>query len=263
MKNKKIISLTLIFALAFTFVPMLGMSTFAQTDKNELQNPGTPMFTSDSLTRNNLYASVQGETNAAAAYRAFADKAEKEGYFAVANLFRATADAETKHADDEWAILQSMGETERPTAEKPTVGSTEQNLQTAFDGETYEYTVMYPGFLETAQKEKNTEAARIFRLAMKAEEVHANNYKDVLNKIQDTDYLNEKYGEVYRCVVCGEVVTELPSKCPICGALGDTFVTYTANEKNPLSNTSIAFIVTIAIIAVIAVIMVLIKKRNK
>ncbi|MDR0797292.1 MAG: hypothetical protein LBE70_01015 [Nitrososphaerota archaeon] len=265
MKNKKIISIALIFALMFTFASMLGMSTFAQTDENETQGIETPILISyQYLTGANLYASVQGETNAAAAYRAFADKAETEGYLAVANLFRATADAEAKHADDEWAILQSMGETERPTAETPTVGSTAQNLQTAFEGETYEYTVMYLGFLETATKEENAEAARIFRWAMKAEEVHAGNYKDVLNNLQDADYLNEKYGEVYRCVTCGEVDTERPSTCPVCGAVGKTFVEYNIKEKTPFADKGIiALIAAIVIIAIVAITFVLIKKRSK
>jgi rubrerythrin len=219
--------------------------------------------TNEAKTYDNLYASVQGETNAAAAYRAFADKAEEEGYLAVANLFRATSDAEAKHADDEWTVLQGMGATERPTATTPTVGSTAQNLQAAFDGETYEYTVMYPEFLETAQKEGNTDAERIFRRAMNAEKVHANNYQDVLANLQDTDYLNEKYSEVYRCVICGEVVAELPDKCPICGALGDTFVTYTAN-KNTLSNSIlIALIAAILIIIFVAAAIFLIKKKHK
>jgi len=179
-------------------------------------------------TYDNLYASVQGETNAAAAYRAFAAQAQAEGYPAIANLFSATADAEAKHADDEWAILQSMGASERPLAATPTVGTTAQNLQTAFDGETYEYTVMYPGFVKVAQIEGLTEAARIFNLALRAEEVHAGNYADVLALLQAGDIadLNVKYDDIYRCPVCGEVVTERPGFCPICGAAGDTFISY-------------------------------------
>jgi rubrerythrin len=155
-----------------------------------------------------------------------------------------------------------MGATDRPTATTPTVESTRQNLQTAIAGETYEYTVMYPKFLETAQKEENTDAARIFRLAMKAEEVHANNYKDVLANLQDTNYLNEKYNEVYRCVICGEVVVELPDKCPICGALNNTFETYTTN-KSFLNTITIALIATIAIIIIVIAALLLTKKRKK
>ena len=151
-------------------------------------------------TYDNLYASVQGEVNAAAAYRAFADKADAEGYPVIARLFRATADAEAKHADDEWAILQGMGATVRPTAETPVVGTTAQNLQNSFDGETYEYTVMYPGYRATAQTESQSAAATIFYRAMKAEEVHAGNFADVKTMLQGSNIsgINTKYATLYR-----------------------------------------------------------------
>ena len=178
----------------------------------------------------NLYDSVQGETNANAAYLAFAAKADEEGYPAIARLFRATADAEFKHANDEWTILENMGAIERPTAALPTVSTTAVNLQAAFDGETYEYTTMYALFLETAQDEGMTggafNAARIFTLAGKAEQVHAGNFKDVLDNFDDQDYINNKYKVVYRCLVCGEVVTERPTNCPICYAAGSSFIAY-------------------------------------
>ncbi|MDR0493125.1 MAG: hypothetical protein LBH74_05770 [Nitrososphaerota archaeon] len=189
-----------------------------------------------SATYDNLYASVQGETNAAAAYRAFAERAVADGYPVIARLFGATADAEAKHADDEWAVLQTMGATVRPTAAVPVVGDTRANLLAAFDGETYEYTVMYPGFLATAQAEGNSDAARIFRLAMRAEEVHAGNYLDVFVNFADVSYVDATYGTVYRCVVCGEVVTVLPARCPICGNPSDNFVIYGADEKITLTD---------------------------
>jgi rubrerythrin len=174
----------------------------------------------------NLYAAVQGETNAAAAYRAFAARAQAIGYPVISRLFLATADAEAKHADDEWAILQAMGATVRPVAGTPTVGTTAQNLQASFDGETYEYTIMYREFLAEAQADEMTDAARIFGYAKQAEQVHAGNYYDALNHLADDDYLNKNYGVVYRCVTCGEVVKERPANCPICNAAGSTFVMY-------------------------------------
>jgi len=198
----------------------------------------------------NLYASVQGETNAAAAYYAFADKAEEDGYSVIARLFKATADAEAKHADDLWDIYVALGGTEtRPTAAPPAIGTTAQNLQTAKDGETYEYTVMYPGFYATAIAEKFDadpyNAARIFNLAKQAEEIHATNFKNVLDNLSNTSYLNDTYGTVYRCFICGEVVAALPAtSCPICNASKSTFVSYapksevvTPPTSSPTNNT--------------------------
>ncbi|MDR0373311.1 MAG: hypothetical protein LBI79_07145 [Nitrososphaerota archaeon] len=237
MKNKKIISIILVLALVLTLVPVFNITVYAQISGTEIvpisEIEIVPI--SETATYSNLYASVQGETNAAAAYRAFADQAAVEGYMAVSRLFVATADAEAKHADDEWAILQRMGATQRPVAAVPTVGTTRANLLAAFGGETYEYTVMYPAFLAAAQAEGNADAARIFRLAMRAEEVHAGNFVDVLVNLENASYIDATYGVVYRCVVCGEVVTVLPTRCPICGASGDTFVIYSADEKITLT----------------------------
>jgi rubrerythrin len=206
--------------------PVCGEVVTERPDRCPICNAAGTSFAIYNGTYSNLYASVQGETNASAAYTAFAAKADEEGYPVIAQLFIATADAEAKHAADEWAILQSMGATERPVAAVPTVGTTAENLQAAFDGETYEYTVMYPDFKATADAEGMTDASRIFNLAMKAEQVHAGNYDDVLKNLDDEDYINSEYEVVYRCPVCGEVVTERPDRCPICNAAGTSLIMY-------------------------------------
>jgi X-Pro dipeptidyl-peptidase len=178
----------------------------------------------------NLFAAVQGETNAAAFYRASAAKALADGYPVIAQLFTATADAEAKHADDEWAILLSLGATagERPVAAAPVVGATAENLLEAFNGETYEYTVMYPEFIAAAQAEGFAAAERIFKLACDAEAVHAINYNDVRTLLlaDNVAGINAKYAAVYRCPVCGEVEITRPVNCPICNVAGTSFVAY-------------------------------------
>ena len=182
-----------------------------------------------SQTYNNLIDAILGETYASMKYRAFADRALEEGYPTIANLFMATANAEEKHADDQWLLLEAMGATERPVVTStPTVGTTAENLQVAIDGETYEYSVMYPEFLQVAQEEGFTDAARIFRWAMRAEEVHAITFTSVLNNIADAEYL-ANYAVVYRCYLCGEVVTERPESCGICRLSGDEYIEYNIN----------------------------------
>ncbi len=49
-------------------------------------------------TEKNLQEAFAGESQANRKYLAFADKADKDGYPAVAKLFRAAAAAETVHA---------------------------------------------------------------------------------------------------------------------------------------------------------------------
>jgi hypothetical protein len=98
---------------------------------------------------------------------------------------------------------------------------------------------MYPDFLAAAQAEVQEAAARIFRFAMRAEEVHAGNYKDIYDNFDNMGYVNAKYAVVYRCIRCGEVVTELPVNCPICGLAGSSFVRYgSGGTVNPATGTS-------------------------
>ncbi|SHE85346.1 rubrerythrin family protein [Desulforamulus putei] len=157
-------------------------------------------------TENNLKAAFAGESQANRKYLAFAAKADQEGYPAVAKLFRAAAEAEAIHALSE---LKALG----------AIKSTAENLQAAIDGETYEFTHMYPGFIQSAETECNEQAKRAFHFANEAEKVHAELYKkalEALEKKEDIDY--------YLCPVCGYIHERTaPDKCPICGAKGSAF----------------------------------------
>lgn len=153
-----------------------------------------------------LKESFAGESQANRKYLAFAKQADDEGYPGVAKLFRAASEAEAIHALKE---LQAMGG----------IKTTAENLQAAIDGETYEFTQMYPGFIQTAETEGNSQAKRVFNLANEAEKVHAELYKkalDALDSKADTDY--------YVCTVCGFIhENSAPEKCPICGAAPKAF----------------------------------------
>ncbi|HEY5533165.1 MAG TPA: rubrerythrin family protein [Candidatus Anoxymicrobiaceae bacterium] len=152
-------------------------------------------------TADNLKDAFAGESQANRKYLAFAKKADDEGYAQVARLFRAAADAETVHAH---AHLRVMGG----------IGETKANLQEAIGGETHEFTVMYPDFINVAQKEGNSAAGMSFKNANAVEEIHAGLYQEALDKLGDN-----KDTVYYVCQVCGNTVEgEAPDKCPICGA---------------------------------------------
>jgi len=180
---------------------------------------------SDTETLVNLMYAVNGETQANAKYLVFADVAESEGFKEIAVIIRAISSAELQHADDEFSIAQGYGAVSKPQPEPVTHGDTRQNLLTAIEGETEEYTVMYPEFLEIAEKESMHDAVRLFTYAMKAEEVHAGIYKDLLESIEQID--SEKYANIYRCPVCGNIeLTSRPTTCSICGIDGKHFIEY-------------------------------------
>jgi rubrerythrin len=148
----------------------------------------------------NAYA---GESQANRKYAVFSEKAAAEGFPVVAKLFRAASEAEAVHAKRLLFILNA-------------VGSTEENLKKAVEGENYEFTTMYPSFVEEAKRERKNEAAIVFTHAMKAEEVHANLYLQALEAVRDGRDIDVE--KVYFCPVCGNIeLGAPPEKCPICG----------------------------------------------
>ena len=167
-----------------------------------------------SKTMENLAAGFAGESQANRKYLAFADQAEKEGYSGIAKMFRAIAAAETLHAH---AHLRTMGG----------IKDTAANLQSALEGETHEFSTMYPAFIADAEAEGQEAAKRSFHLANEAEKVHGGLFKKA---IVDLAALKDKDADWYLCPICGFVQEgSAPDACPICKAKGSVF------KKNPIN----------------------------
>ena len=165
-------------------------------------------------TMKDLAEGFAGESQANRKYLAFATQAEKEGYPGVAKMFRTIAAAETIHAT---AHLRTMGG----------IKDTAANLQSALDGETHEFTTMYPGFIKDAEEENQEAARRSFHLANEAEKVHGGLFKKA---IEDLISLKDKDADWYLCPVCGFVQEgSAPDGCPICKAKGSVFLKNPAN----------------------------------
>jgi rubrerythrin len=155
----------------------------------------------------NLKEAFAGESQANRKYLAFAERAEKEGFAQVAKLFRATAMAETVHAN---AHLRAIGG----------IGTTVENLKEAIAGETHEFTNMYPAMIDTARQEGEKNAERSFTYANKVEEVHAGLYKKALEKLDAPEAV-----DYYVCSVCGYTCEiNPPDECPVCGAKAKAFL---------------------------------------
>jgi rubrerythrin len=159
-------------------------------------------------TQDNLQESFAGESQASQKYLAFAKKAERDGFPNVAKLFRTASAAEQIHAEGH---LKAMD----------IVYSTAENLQAAIDGETHEFTEMYPPMIEQAEAEGH-KAQRMFKYATGAEAVHAKIYKMALEAVQRGEDFTEEF---YLCPVCGYIeLSAPPENCPICGAKGEKFM---------------------------------------
>lgn len=161
-------------------------------------------------TEDNLKEAFSGESQANRRYLAFAKKADEEGFRQIARLFRAAAEAETVHAHSHLRSLKG-------------INSTRENLQEAIEGETYEFKEMYPGMIETAKKEGNTDALRSFSFANRVEQTHANLYQKALEALKAGKDMEEK--KMMVCPVCGHTVEgDAPDECPVCGTPGERFM---------------------------------------
>jgi rubrerythrin len=156
----------------------------------------------------NLKDAFAGESQANRKYLAFAQKADEEGFGQAAKLFRAAASAETIHAHNH---LKVMGG----------INSTKENIREAIEGETHEYTKMYPEMIMKAEKERDSQAAvRSFDLANKVESIHASLYQKALDHLGNNEPV-----DYYVCRICGNTVeNSAPDKCHICSAPGSMFV---------------------------------------
>jgi rubrerythrin len=91
-----------------------------------------------------------------------------------------TSVAETGHAFGHLDFLKEVGD---PATGVP-IGNTEANLKSAIEGETYEYTQMYPGMAKTARDEGFAELAEWFETLAKAERSHANRFQKGLDSLK-------------------------------------------------------------------------------
>ena len=124
-----------------------------------------------SQTMQNLNDAFAGESQAYTKYRYFAKIAREEGNEEIAKHFEHTADQELLHA---WGHLELI-------IKKPT---TEECLQMAIDGETYEFTTMYPEFKETAEFEGDLVFANEANMQIAESKQHAEEFKALLTKAE-------------------------------------------------------------------------------
>jgi rubrerythrin len=157
-----------------------------------------------SSTKDDLQFAFAGESQANRKYLFFAEKAEKDGYRQIAKLFRATADAETVHARNHLKVMQG-------------IKSTKENLLAAKGGENYEFTEMYPKFIQQAEAEGENKARDTFELANEVEQIHHALFETALSKVEKGEAIDER--PIYVCQVCGNTVEGIaPERCPICGS---------------------------------------------
>jgi rubrerythrin len=174
----------------------------------------------------NLLAAYEGEINAHARYKAFAQRADAEGLPRAATLFRAAARAEQIHAGNHARVIRHMGGDARAEIQPFRVSNTLENLRSAFFGEQREIDSLYPAFLEQAQSRFDMTAARSFTWAMESEKSHAKLYSDAVTAFERGEITRWTIAdmELYVCTVCGYTAKTVESdNCPVCNFLWDRF----------------------------------------
>ena len=135
----------------------------------------------DSQTHQNLKDAFAAESQANRRYLYFARVADIEGYPEVGGLFRDASEAETGHAFGHLDFLKKVGD---PATQLP-IGGTKENLKASAEGETYEYTQMYPGMAKTAREEGFSEIAEWFETLAKAERSHAGRFNKAIEALKE------------------------------------------------------------------------------
>ena len=158
-------------------------------------------------TEKNLAYAFAAESKASVRNAVFARKADMEGFPQIARLFRAVSEAESVHAHRYLLLMRGK------------IGSTEENLETAFQNEIKANVEEYPKLIKDASDEGKEGILKAFSHSRDVENRHAELYKKAMN-----DMLADRETTYYVCQVCGYVSEdEAPEKCPTCGAVTGKF----------------------------------------
>jgi rubrerythrin len=173
-----------------------------------------------------LFAAYVGESQARNRYTFFSSIAKKEGYVLISRIFLETADQERIHGLNYYKMLQQFKKEENfddfniNEAFPTTYGGTIENLRSAVNGETMEYTKLYPDLAETAENEGYPEIAKRTRAIARAEQHHAERYDKLLKIVGDDIFFKRGEKVVWVCLECGFEIelNEIPKDylCPSC-----------------------------------------------
>ena len=156
-------------------------------------------------TKKNLESAFAGESMARNKYTYFAKVARTAGYEQIANIFEETANHEKEHAKL-WAKKLEL------------IGSIEEVLKAAIEGESFEVESMYPQMAKEAKEEGHNDIAFLFEKVAEAETMHRDRYKKLLENIQKEEVFVRDEDKKWKCGNCGYVHTgdDAPIKCPAC-----------------------------------------------
>lgn len=162
-------------------------------------------------TEKNLREAFTAEARARSRYTMFASKAKKDGFEQLAAIFTETAENEKEHAK---LWMKELGD----------LADTAQNLHSAAEGEHFEWTELYDGFADTAEREGFAALAKKFRMVAAIERSHEERFRALLHNVQAQAVFEKSSVCVWQCRNCGHIAVgeKAPELCPVC-AHGQAF----------------------------------------
>lgn len=156
-------------------------------------------------TLQNLMDAFAGESMARNKYTYYASKAKKEGYVQISKIFEETAANEKEHA--ELWFKHAVG-----------LGTTEENLIAAAEGENYEWTDMYARMAQEAREEGFDLIAAQMDGVASVEKEHEERYRHLAANIRDGKVFEKDVEVLWQCSNCGYqyVGKSALEVCPVC-----------------------------------------------
>lgn len=170
-------------------------------------------------TEKNLLKAFAGESQARSRYTIFAEAAREEGYEQIADFFKETAEQELEHAKIFFSHLEGGAVEINAAYPAGKVGTTEENLLAAAEGENEEWASLYPEFAKIAEDEGFKKIANTFKMIAKIEAEHEKRYLKLKENIdQDVVFYDDDETTVWLCKNCGyiHVGKKAPRGCPVC-----------------------------------------------
>lgn len=168
-------------------------------------------------TEQNLINAFAGESQARNRYTFFAKQAKKDGYEQIAAIFLETAENEKEHAK---LFYEYIGDTKgHVDACYPfELGTTEENLVSAAQGEKEEWSFLYAEGERIAREEGFEDVANTFHYVIDAEKHHENRYLKLLENVRNNTVFQKDYETHWMCRECGYIHygKSAPQKCPNC-----------------------------------------------
>jgi rubrerythrin len=194
------------------------------------------MNLSNPATQANLEAAFGGESMANRKYLFFADVAKQLGDAQLAKLFRDTAAQETEHAFAHFRLLHpELVVTDPDSLDGPQKQAILRRcLELAIEGETYEYTTMYPEFADQARQDRDGDAEAEFNEQTAESKEHAGIFRKAASNFGLLTPIEhhhaERYGVALQALkgqgLAGEASEPVAGKwiCKVCSMIYDPAV---------------------------------------